>query len=75
MPASVTPIDGLDVVDPEKLWLTAREVCDAIAVNPSTMRSWLRRGQGPPHYRVGGRLVRFRRDEVEAWLQKKHREG
>ena len=36
-----------------------------------TVTAWRARGAGPPYLRlgVGGRLIRYRRSDVEAWLR------
>lgn len=36
-------------------------------VQPATMRKWRQRRQGPPYHRRG-RLVRYRSDELDAWI-------
>lgn len=56
-------------------FLSASEVADWLGVAPK----WVYRHAGPdspdgiPHYRVGGHL-RFRRSEIEAWLESRRRE-
>lgn len=47
-------------------YLTTREVGDMVGVRPDTVQKWHRR-LGLPGYRID-RLLRFRRDEVERWL-------
>lgn len=54
-----------------RLW-TCDEVAAFLGVPVSTIYAWRYRSEGPPGYRVG-RFVRFRRDEVLAWLdQRRH---
>lgn len=43
-------------------------VARAIGAAPDTVRQWRHRGEGPPWYRAGRRIVRYRRTEVAAWL-------
>ena len=43
------------------------------AVSPKTLEEWRLRGDGPPFYKIGGRLVRYRLSEVNAWLQGRKR--
>lgn len=38
-----------------------------IGVNAATLKTWRRRGIGPPYVRFGNR-VRYRVRDVEAWL-------
>jgi excisionase family DNA binding protein len=46
--------------------MTAREVASYLRCSVSTVRRMVLRGR-VPHYRLG-RLVRFRRSEIDAWL-------
>jgi excisionase family DNA binding protein len=43
-------------------------VAEYLDIPRATIYNWGSRGLGPQRYRVG-RHVRFRREEVEAWLQ------
>jgi predicted DNA-binding transcriptional regulator AlpA len=36
-----------------------------------TIYNWRLRGEGPPAYRVG-KYLRYRRSEVDAWLEGRH---
>jgi excisionase family DNA binding protein len=49
-------------------WLNLSEVSKILGVHPSTVRSWSDRGNLPTHRTQGGHR-RFRRSEVELWLQ------
>lgn len=48
--------------------LTPQEVADFLAVPVLTLQTWRGRGTGPRSYRVG-RHVRYRREDVESWLE------
>jgi len=48
--------------------LTARQLADLLGFSPATIVDWAEAGKVPA-FKVGGRL-RFRQDEVEAWLEK-----
>jgi len=49
--------------------LTAAEFAGLAKVTLRTVRRWAAGGVGPrPRRPPGSRLVRYRRDEVEAWL-------
>lgn len=54
---------------PERL-LTMREVADWLGVPLGTAYVWRSRGGGPPGIRVG-RHVRYRRQDVERWLEQR----
>jgi excisionase family DNA binding protein len=47
---------------------------DLLDVPQRTIYSWRQRGEGPPAYRVGKHL-RYRRADVEAWLERQHDNG
>ena len=48
-------------------WLTVRDVAQLLAVDEKTVTRWARRDASMPCLRRG-RVVRFRRDLLEAWL-------
>lgn len=48
--------------------LTPKEVANYLAVPVLTLQTWRAARKGPPSYRVG-KHVRYRREEVEAWLE------
>ena len=50
--------------------LTARELGERLGVSPETVLRWVRRGELPA-IRLPGGAVRFREDEVEAWLEER----
>jgi excisionase family DNA binding protein len=47
--------------------LTMKELAAYLNVSVSTIKDWRGRGEGPPALRVGGSL-RWRREDIEAWL-------
>jgi excisionase family DNA binding protein len=47
--------------------LTARELGEYLGMSASTVLDWWEAGR-LPGYRLGGRSVRFRAGEIEAWL-------
>jgi len=48
--------------------LTAREVAEMLAVSPETvLRGW--RAGELPGFRLAPNVLRFRADDIEAWLQ------
>lgn len=49
-------------------WLNLSEVSKILGVHPSTVRNWSDRGQLPVHRTQGGHR-RYRRGEIELWLQ------
>lgn len=53
------------VMDP---LLQPEEVAEFYAVPELTLTRWRAKGTGPRYFRVG-RHVRYRREDVEAWLE------
>lgn len=62
-PGSLTSVDE---------WLTYGEVGSWLKLSRRTLVRYVAL-ELIPHHRVNGWLVRFRRDEVEAWLLKRRR--
>lgn len=60
-------------MDRERMW-SLQETADYLGVPEGTVRQWLHRGEAPKSYKVG-RYRRFRRVEVDAWLDKRAQNG
>lgn len=50
----------------EPLW-RIEQLSDFLGVPVATIYGWRTRGEGPPGLRIG-KYIRFRREDVEAWL-------
>lgn len=48
------------------------EAAAVLRVAPATLFNWRSRGEGPLSFKVG-RLVRYRREELERWLKAQER--
>lgn len=48
-------------------WITAKEVAAMTGMTVPAVRAWVHRGYGPPFYKFE-RSVRYKRSEVEAWV-------
>ena len=55
-------------------WLSLSEVAGRLGVHPSTVRSWSDQGHLPAHRTQGGHR-RFRRSDVDFWIQTHREEG
>jgi excisionase family DNA binding protein len=55
-------------------WLSLSEVAGMLGVHPSTVRSWSDQGHLPAHRTQGGHR-RYRRTEVEMWIQTHREQG
>jgi excisionase family DNA binding protein len=49
-------------------WLSLSQVAEVLGVHPSTVRNWADQGRIPFHRTQGGHR-RFRRSEIELWMQ------
>ncbi len=57
----------------EEILITANDVARLLKVSPSTVRMWVAQ-DAIPFIRLG-RLVRFRREEIEGWLAARSRQS
>jgi excisionase family DNA binding protein len=49
-------------------WIGLAETAELLGVHPNTVRSWADQGRIPVH-RTGGNHRRFRREEIELWVE------
>jgi excisionase family DNA binding protein len=52
--------------------VTARQLAEDLALSVDTVLDWFEAGK-LPGFKLGGRAVRFRVSEVEAWLEEQRR--
>lgn len=60
-------VHGVPEMDPTPL-MTTEQSADFLQKPVATLYAWRHRGEGPPAYKVG-RDLRYRREEVEGWLE------
>jgi predicted DNA-binding transcriptional regulator AlpA len=48
--------------------MSQKELEERTGIPERTWEGWRYRGEGPPFYRIGQRAVRYKWDEVEAWI-------
>ncbi|GIW56733.1 MAG: hypothetical protein KatS3mg082_3137 [Nitrospiraceae bacterium] len=48
--------------------LNERQVADSCAISVLTLRKWRGEGRGPRYVKIGT-LVRYRPEEVDAWIE------
>lgn len=65
----MAPTDARPSGSPLQRLLSAQEVADYLGVPITTVYTWRHRSQGPPGFRVG-RHLRYRRRDVEAWIER-----
>lgn len=44
------------------------EAAEYLGVKASTIRAWIK-NKGMPHHRVGGKLLKFKRAEIDEWIK------
>lgn len=52
----------------QREWTGIEALAEEIGVPVRTVYAWRSRGLGPPGYKLG-KHIRFRREDVEAWLE------
>ncbi len=55
---------------PNSMLMTVFDICDLLQITDRTVRKWMDNGKLPAPVRLG-RVVRFRRADIEALLEKK----
>ena len=49
--------------------MTPLQLAEMLQVPLATLYSWRKHGGGPPAVKLGRRLLRYRRSEIERWLK------
>lgn len=50
-------------------WMSIKETADYLGIRVRTLRNWRAQRRGPPSYKRDS-LVRYKRSEVDVWLEK-----
>lgn len=53
--------------------LAEKEVAKRLGFSPRTLQKWRRTGSGPVFMRISPRCVRYREEDLEAWLKERRR--
>ncbi|MEE6295706.1 helix-turn-helix transcriptional regulator [Georgenia wangjunii] len=48
--------------------MTTAEVAEHLGIPAETLRYWRHKGTGPKSFRLGEKLVRYRREDVDHWV-------
>ena len=59
------------MTDPVKEWFTVNELAEWLQVPRQTIYRWGWLDMGPPSHRLSERCIRYRREDVEAWLEQR----
>jgi len=49
--------------------LNEKQLCEVLGISPKTAQAWRHTGRGPSWHRLGSRLVRYRAEDVTAFLE------
>ena len=55
------------------LLLTPKQVARQLGVTRTTLESWRLRGGGPKFVRVSKRCIRYRRQDLQVWIEERIR--
>lgn len=50
-------------------WMTTEQAAAYLSVSGGTMRNWRSRGEGPRYHLLGGRLVRYEVEDLDAYMR------
>jgi len=50
-------------------WLDCENAGAYLGCAPGTLKTWRARGEGPPYHVINGKLVRYHRDELDAFVR------
>lgn len=59
---SAAPLNPADL-------LSELEVSASLKISPQTLRNWRAKGEGPRFFKVGKRVIRYRRSDVDAFIE------
>lgn len=68
MSAEVGLAGGLGAAQTRRVWMSARDLAGELGVPLRTVYHWHAEGTGPKAHRFG-RHLRFRREDVDLWVQ------
>jgi excisionase family DNA binding protein len=49
-------------------FLNEKQLAEYLGISVHALRRWRFEGRGPKFFRLEGRLVRYRQEDVEGWL-------
>jgi len=49
--------------------MTPKMAARYLGISEATLRLWRSRGEGPCYFRAGKKLIRYRRLELDAWVE------
>ena len=49
--------------------LTPKQAAKYVGISEGALRLWRSEGKGPRHFRAGEKLVRYRRADLDSWIE------
>lgn len=50
-------------------YLDENQVSKLLHISPKTLRNWRVQGDGPKYVKLSGRLIRYRRSDIDDWTE------
>ena len=51
--------------------MTPRQAAHYIGVSDGALRLWRARGEGPRFFKAGEKLIRYRRGDLDSWIEER----
>ncbi len=58
-----------------EVFLIEQEVAPILRVSIRTLQKWRVNGKGPPFIRVSARAIRYRRSDLDGWIERRLRKS
>ena len=55
--------------------LDTDQLAAILPVTAETLRFWRHMGKGPKYFKIGGRKVYYRQEDVDAWLEQQYQDS
>jgi predicted DNA-binding transcriptional regulator AlpA len=68
-------VDTSDSSQAKIYLLSETQTAEFLGLSTRTLQGWRLRGCGPAYIKVGGRAVRYRRSDLELWIEERRRES
>jgi excisionase family DNA binding protein len=49
--------------------LTPKQAARYVGISEAVLRLWRSQGKGPRHFKAGEKLVRYRRADLDSWIE------
>ena len=53
----------------QQITLTPKQAAKYLGISEAALRLWRSRGEGPLFFRAGEKLVRYRRADLDTWIE------